>query len=199
MLYTILGSRDVWGEEWQGWNVRDVRGEPSSGCPGQVARVPDASPWSWPISDLCTFGNMEALISRGFLRCFLWVWRSSGPQGLRGLPQGLTSGPHFNLRASPAQKLVIILDQGPPRFLGGPEVNFPNQWMDTVDKIRVKSAQWTNISMVANKKKKNKLQYIDIFTILVLSHMILKSCLSNKSLTTLLTFNRSFVRSSRLV
>ena len=54
-------------------------------------------------------------------------------------PPRFTSGPH--LRASPAQKLVIILDQGPPRFLGGPEVNFPNQWMDTVDKIRVKSAQ----------------------------------------------------------
>ena len=122
------------------------------------SRKYDRAPWSWPISDLCTFGNMEALISRGFLRCFLWVWRSSGPQGLRGLPQGLTSGPHFYLRASPAQKLPIILDQGPPRFLGGPEVNFPNQWMDTVDKIRVKSAQWTNISMVANKKKKNKLQ-----------------------------------------
>ena len=57
------------------------------------------------------------------------------------VPPRFTSGPHFYLRASPAQKLPIILDQGPPRFLGGPEVNFPNQWIDTVDKIRVKSAQ----------------------------------------------------------
>ena len=33
MLYTILGSRDVWGEEWQCWNLKDVWGEPSR-CPG---------------------------------------------------------------------------------------------------------------------------------------------------------------------
>ena len=90
------------------------------------------APWSWPTSDSCTVGNTEALNSGGFRCCFLRLRCSSGPQGLRGLPQGLTSGPHFYLRASPAQKLPIILDQGPPRFLRGPEVNFPNKWMATV-------------------------------------------------------------------
>ena len=89
-------------------------------------------PWSWPTSDLCNVGTTEALNSGGFRCCFLRLRCSSGPQGLRGLPQGLTSGPHFYLRASPAQKLPIILDQGPPRFLRGPEVNFPNKWMATV-------------------------------------------------------------------
>ena len=33
-----------------------------------------------PISDLCTVGNMDPLILRGFLRCVLVVWWSSGSQ-----------------------------------------------------------------------------------------------------------------------
>ena len=42
------------------------------------------APWSWPISDLCIVGNMDPLISGGFLWCFLVQWWSSGGQGGRG-------------------------------------------------------------------------------------------------------------------
>jgi len=92
-----------------------------------------SAPWSWPISDLCTVRNMDPLISGGFLRCFLVLWWSSGGQGGRGLPQGVTSGGHFQLRGSSAPKLARILDQGAPRFLGGPEVNFQNKWIDKIE------------------------------------------------------------------
>ena len=52
-----------------------------------------------------------------------------------------TSGSHFLLRGSSVPKLARILDQGAPRFFGGPEVNFQSQWIDKVERIQVKPAE----------------------------------------------------------